>query len=701
MVATVLPPAGIALHGAPDSDIGSRDARHAPIQAMQLEMTQDMVSELLDSVRSGKAPQLFFGRTPLRCTSDIVVLLEEGTLADGPPQQLKYGDNKTHVLQTTPESHRYELYETSSAGGDDDLTFTGLINHSLAVQKAEAVTAGVDTALEQLKNSMAAISEFKEANKTIVGNAGTPIGTPHHRRFPSKSLKPSHLAPHAGSPLLSVPSSPGLSKKPRLDQPPTSQPDSNQQAILRALRVPVIHLLAKRPWTEKGLSEECRSSLTNMRALLPKIGKHGDGPEKWVLSDKAYRELDPWTFPWKDLDDRVQAIKNAIRAFDRLRLPKDDPLWQILLPQEERGQGKCLSRLNVQAPAQKAATPLHKISKLTEKKITTSKKTEEKEVKDGKKVKEMKEPKEPKQPKEPRQPKEPKQPKPKKPVRDEAKVAKAVGTPIVKPTTAKNNSQTDPAKANKKVVDGSTPRVKPKASGRDAYPKERVPRQSRPAVPVNTKPKNPSPLSASPPVNASDFEDSHPVHKALSAAPSPAKTSGSSDRPLKRKANDVDGDSHSHKLSAKQPRVDRSTPNHTPVSVSGRANGSMPSSGSSLKRKLDDSSTANTPTNKGRRVTNIDIGLASRYPSHHHSNTSPGDSSSATTSPSMPSLSFRQTVELSQKFQKYYKKYEELYWQLTEAETPPTDAQRDDLMKMHKKLEEMKREIKAGAGVKH
>lgn len=67
----------------------------------------------------------------------------------------------------------------------------------------------------------------------------------------------------------------------------------------------------------------------------------------------------------------------------------------------------------------------------------------------------------------------------------------------------------------------------------------------------------------------------------------------------------------------------------------------------------------------------------------------------------MPSLSFRQTVELSQKFQKYYKKYEELYWQLTEAEKPPTEAQRNDLLKMHKKLEEMKREIKAGAGMHH
>lgn len=40
-----------------------------------------------------------------------------------------------------------------------------MINHNLIVQEAADVTAGVDSALATLKSSMAAISEFKEANK--------------------------------------------------------------------------------------------------------------------------------------------------------------------------------------------------------------------------------------------------------------------------------------------------------------------------------------------------------------------------------------------------------------------------------------------------------------------------------------------------------------------------------------------------------
>lgn len=88
---------------------------------------------------------------------------EWSTLANH-SQQLRYAD-KTHALQTSSESSRYELYHASGAGRDDALDFTSLIHHSLIVQQAQVVTAGVDTALEQLKNSMAAISELKQANK--------------------------------------------------------------------------------------------------------------------------------------------------------------------------------------------------------------------------------------------------------------------------------------------------------------------------------------------------------------------------------------------------------------------------------------------------------------------------------------------------------------------------------------------------------
>ncbi|KAH7390783.1 hypothetical protein DE146DRAFT_619296, partial [Phaeosphaeria sp. MPI-PUGE-AT-0046c] len=613
-------------------------------------------------------------------------------------QQLKFGD-KTHTLQSSSESHRYELYRSSGTGSDDaEFEFAGLIHHSLTVQKAEDVTAGVDSALQQLRSSMAAISECREANKTIVGDA-TPSRTPGHRRFPSTGFKPQHLAPSKlGSPMLSGPSSP-MHKR-----PPTSQPSSSRDGIIAALRTPVIHLLARQPATEASLAQTCRVSQANMRELLPKIAKHpSPDNDKWQLTDKAFRDINPYKFPYQTTEEREQAIDCAIKAFDRQRLAKDDKLWQILLPREERGRGICLSRSKVKAPEAKpkpkASTPMHKISDLTKKK-PVAKKADDKPVE--------------------RKPKAVKEPEIKmktvvkerpsvKDVKYEPKKAPASSTNTpssTRPTAPADRytSSTDPTKTRPKKApaneNNSTQRVKPKMSGRDMH-RDRPARPVKPVMPINTKPKNPSPLSASPPVNASDFEDTHPVHKALAAAPSPAKpANGNSDRSLKRKANDIDSDIHNHNLAVKKPHVDRATPTHTPSHTNGRLNGSTPSSTNSLKRKSDDSSSSSTPhvAPKVRKVNNIDTGIAARYHSNN-SQTSPGASSSSTTSPTVPSLSFRQTVELSQRFQKYYKKYEELYWQLTESDKAPSEAQRNDLLKMHKKLEEMKREIKAGAGV--
>jgi RNA polymerase II elongation factor ELL len=482
-------------------------------------------------------------------------------------------------------------------------------------------------------------------------------------------------------------------------RPPTSQPGSTHDAILNALRVPVIHLLAKQPATEATLAETCRTSLATMRELLPKIAKRSSpDAEKWQLTDKAFREINPFKFPYRSAESREQAIDGAIKAFDRQRLPKDDKLWQILLPLEERGQGICLSRSKVKAPEAKpktkASTPIHKIADLTKKKPVT-KKADDKPLE-----------------KKPRVVKEP-EVKVKPIVKERPLVNNVKYEPKKAPTTSTSTpsssrptaptdrytSSTDPSKARPKkapTAEGNTtPKTKPKMSGREMQ-RDRPARPVKPAMPINTKPKNPSPLSASPPLNASDFEDPHPVRKAVAAGPSPAKAlNGNSDRTLKRKANDLDSDIHNHNLAVKKPQLDR-----TPAHTNGRLNGSTPSSSSSLKRKSDDSSSSNTPSTapKVRKVNHIDTGIAARY---HNNNgqASPGASSSSTTSPSVPSLSFRQTVELSQRFQKYYKKYEELYWQLTEADKAPTEAQRNDLLKMHKKLEEMKREIKAGAGV--
>ena len=154
----------------------------------------------------------------------------------------------------------------------------------------------------------------------------------------------------------SMPSSPSLaatrSPLPHTAAPtsvPTSTPTIDEKARkMQALRTPLLHLLAVRPVSEKFLAQTTGSSKEECLALLDKVGKPARlDPSKWDLSDRTFKELDIWKFNYGSEDDRQSAIDRAISAFDRMRLSREDKLWQKLLPNEERGKGKILSKLQL------------------------------------------------------------------------------------------------------------------------------------------------------------------------------------------------------------------------------------------------------------------------------------------------------------------------------------------------------------------
>jgi len=120
-----------------------------------------------------------------------------------------------------------------------------------------------------------------------------------------------------------------------------------------------MHLLAIRPVSEKFLAQKTRSSQEECLDVLQKVGKPWRlDSSKWELSDRGYKDLDLWKFPYPSQDDRQMAIDNATKAFDRLRLARADGLWQLLLAKEERGKGKVLSKLQLRSgPIQKSSTP--------------------------------------------------------------------------------------------------------------------------------------------------------------------------------------------------------------------------------------------------------------------------------------------------------------------------------------------------------
>lgn len=76
-------------------------------------------------------------------------------------------DGKTQNLHTKPEKFRNELYHSSGDGGEKEWNFSGLINHSLEIQKMEEASAGLDKALETLQSQMASIKQQRDAQKCV------------------------------------------------------------------------------------------------------------------------------------------------------------------------------------------------------------------------------------------------------------------------------------------------------------------------------------------------------------------------------------------------------------------------------------------------------------------------------------------------------------------------------------------------------
>ena len=217
-----------------------------------------------------------------------------------------------------------------------------------------------------------------------------------------------------------------------------------------------------------------------------------------------------------------------------------------------------------------------------------------------------------------------------------------------------------PAKSSEKKAlasGASTPGVKNRLS--DASPSSTAMKKSLSRQRTTSSPHKPSPLGSSPPTNASDFENpgrssssSTPLtthtHKS-NATPNGVglgingHTRNSSDQPLKRKACDLDSDIHNH-----------GSPLANGV-TNGYVNGYM--NGTVKRQKTSDGSP--------------------------HS-----DSSDEL-------LARDVALKKAQDFKKYYANYEKQYVEISHMENPPQEKI-DELMKMHRRLAELKDQITSG-----
>ncbi|KAE8144598.1 hypothetical protein BDV25DRAFT_166469 [Aspergillus avenaceus] len=351
MPAFEVPESGLSLC----RDNPGNDSAVKQTQIMRLNLAQNTLDELIETLRNDQTAKVRLGKHPT----------------------LYYG-SKSQPFHSRPEMHRAEIYSASS-NDKENLYFAGVLSHSLEVQRAKEDTAATDQALANLEQSLNAFERGKESKKTHIitsidevralraGDSRSTTGKQAAllARKPSSKveMEKDRLLKNATNRSLSSSPALGVSRSPVSAPPltPTSAPLAQNKDRLRldALKVPFIHLLAVRAVSTKFLARQTRSSLEDCAALAQKYGTENRiNPEKFDLKDKAYRELDVWSFPYPSQEDRQEAIENAISAFDRMRISRSDKLWQTILPKEERGKGKCLSRLNLRTgPVKKPLTP--------------------------------------------------------------------------------------------------------------------------------------------------------------------------------------------------------------------------------------------------------------------------------------------------------------------------------------------------------
>lgn len=127
---------------------------------------------------------------------------------------------------------------------------------------------------------------------------------------------------------------------------PVSIPLSQQQAEqAKVMRKPVVHLLALSPLTEPALCEALPDlAADQVKLALSKIAEPVD-EGRYELRRTAWKELDVWAYDYASQTQRQKVIDTAVKIYDRMRLGLSEPEWERLLPKDERGKGRCLSKL--------------------------------------------------------------------------------------------------------------------------------------------------------------------------------------------------------------------------------------------------------------------------------------------------------------------------------------------------------------------
>ncbi|KAL7939591.1 hypothetical protein V8C35DRAFT_287079 [Trichoderma chlorosporum] len=300
----------------PDSGLllaGSGSESSLPPQAFHIQLDRSIIDSIIQSSRNGEDLRLSLGSTPT----------------------IQYG-SKSHRIATPNDTADYDLYLThpfeSTRRAERIPNTTNVFAKPARLSRRKSSTPGLDSDIEALQNGLAAHDAARERAR-VVGN------------LPSSAKSRAKPLSNYGSKPGSLPTSPSLNgiTSPSLNPTLTA----SQQAMERAKeqRVTLVHELAVKDRSTEYLKKKWEGKEHEFRLTLEKVAEHNADSDTWTMGKTYWKELDPWSYDYASQEERQVVIDNAIRQFDKQRLSAYEAVWQKLLPKEERGKGKCLSRL--------------------------------------------------------------------------------------------------------------------------------------------------------------------------------------------------------------------------------------------------------------------------------------------------------------------------------------------------------------------
>lgn len=229
---------------------------------------------------------------------------------------------------------------------------------------------------------------------TTILDASMATGAKRGTKGSNKKLHPGKTGGMTGTIGRSAPASPALSGIVSPSMGPTLSAAEHAKEEARELRAPIVHELAIREMSFEDLRSRWPGDSEDFKPALDKVADFDNTLQKYALKKLYWKELDVFKYDYDSDEDRQKAIDNAVKMYDRMRMGASEPLWDKLLPKEERGKGKCLSKLLPTiakgAPQPAAKTPQIKVNDAedssgskhgdgsqsgSEKKTTTTKKT--------------------------------------------------------------------------------------------------------------------------------------------------------------------------------------------------------------------------------------------------------------------------------------------------------------------------------------